>query len=451
MIKSGGDFVFNEKFDKLKYEESCSNARPLKMFKKTTFRNGFRVITVPLKNTKTVTVLVLVGTGSKYETKEINGISHFLEHMFFKGTKKRPSTLKIAETLDRVGGMYNAFTSKELTGYWAKIDSQHLDLALDWVSDILLNSKFEAQEMEREKRVIIEEINMYLDTPMSYIHDLWEKLLYGNQPAGWMITGEKEVIAKIKRNQLLDYFKNHYLAKNTIVCVAGNINPEAIEKKIKKYFKKIRTGIPEKRLKVTEKQNRPQSLFHFKKTDQTHFCLGVRAYNLFHPKKYAQVVLTTILGGNMSSRLFISVREKAGLCYYIRSSSENNPDTGYLVTQSGVDHKNTEKAISLILKEYKSLKNKKVDKRELQKSKDYLKGNSILSLESSDTQASFYAGQEILEEKILTLKEQLKKIDEVTAEDVQLVAQEIFQPQKLNLAFIGPFQDKNKFKKLLKI
>jgi predicted Zn-dependent peptidase len=421
------------------------------MFRKTTFRNGLKIITVPLKNTRAVTVLVLVGTGSKYETKEINGISHFLEHMFFKGTKKRPSTLKIAEALDKVGGMYNAFTSKDLTGYWAKVDFQHLDLALDWVSDILLNSKFEEREMEREKKVIIEEINMYLDTPMSYVHDLWEKLLYGNQPAGWMIAGEKEIIAKIKRFQLLNYFKNQYLAENTIVCVAGNVDPKITERKIKKYFQRVKTGLPKEKLKVIEKQNRPQNLVYFKKTDQTHFCLGVRSYNLFHPQKYAQAVLSTILGGNMSSRLFISVRERAGLCYYIRTLTESNPDTGYLVTQSGVEHKNSEKAIKLILKEYKSLKSKKVKEEELQKAKDYLKGNLILSLESSDAQASFYAGQEMLEGKILTLKEKLKKIDEVTAGDIQRIAKDIFQPQKLNLALIGPFKEKNKFKKLLRI
>lgn len=421
------------------------------MFKKTTLRNGLRIITVPSKNSRAVIVLALIGTGSKYETKEINGISHFLEHMFFKGTKKRPNTLKIAETLDRIGGMYNAFTSKELTGYWAKVDFAHLDLALDWVSDILLNSKFEGKEIEREKRVIIEEINMYLDMPMNYVQDLWEKLLYGDQPSGWMIAGEKETVAKIERDQLLDYFNNHYLTENTIICVAGNIDSKVAENKIRKYFRKIKPGSPKPRLKVVERQQVPQSLIYFKETDQTHFCLGVRAYNLFHLKKYAQAVLATILGGNMSSRLFISVREKAGLCYYIRTSSENNPDTGYLVTQSGVEHRNVEKAIKLILKEYHSFKNKEIDKNELQKAKDYLKGNLTLSLESSEAQASFYTGQEMLEKKILTLKEKIRKIDEVTARDVQLVAKEIFQPKKLNLALIGPFKDKNKFKKLLKV
>jgi predicted Zn-dependent peptidase len=292
---------------------------------------------------------------------------------------------------------------------------------------------------------------MYLDTPISYIHDLWEKLLYGDQPAGWMVAGEKETVIKLKRENLLNYLKDHYLAKNIIVCVAGNINPNITEKKIKKYFRKVKTAAPKTKLKTIEKQIIPQSLIHFKETDQTHFCLGVRGYDLFHPLKCAQGILATILGGNMSSRLFISVREKAGLCYYIRTSSENTTDTGYLVTQSGVDHQNVEKAINLILKEYKFLKQKRVDKIELQKAKDYLKGNLILSLESSDAQAGFYAGQELLEGKILTLKEKLREIDKVTAGDVQKVAKEIFKPHKLNLAVIGPFKNKLKFEKLLKI
>ncbi|MCH8741787.1 insulinase family protein [Patescibacteria group bacterium] len=421
------------------------------MFKKTQLSNGLRIITIPQRGTRAVTVLVLVATGSKYETKEISGISHFLEHVFFKGTKKRPNTLAIAETLDRVGGMYNAFTSKEFTGYWAKVDAKHFDLALDWVSDILLNSKFEKKELEREKKVVIEEMNMYLDTPMSYIGDLWEKLLYGDQPAGWMTIGEKATIAKLQRKQVLDYLKNHYVTKNIIVCVAGNLEGKSAERKIKKYFRDIKVGKPKPKLKVREKQNLPQSLLHYKKTDQTHFCLGVRAYSLFHPLKYAQTVLSTILGGNMSSRLFISVRERAGLAYYIRTSAENATDTGYLVTQAGVDNQNVEKAINLILKEYKNLKNKNIKAAELQKAKDYLKGNLILSLESSDAKANFYAGQELLEGKILMLKEKLKKIDEVTEKQIKNVAREIFQPQKLNLTLIGPFKNKSKFQKLLKI
>ena len=421
------------------------------MYKKITLKNGLRIITVPMKSTKTATVLALVGAGSKYEDKENNGISHFLEHMFFKGTKKRPNTLKIAETLDKIGGEFNAFTGKENTGYWAKVDSQYLDLALDWVSDMFLNSKIEEKEIKKEKGVIIEELKMYLDTPMIHIKDLWEQLLYGDQPAGWFIIGNQKNILKFKRKHFLDYQKNHYSAKNTIVCVAGNIDPKKTEQKVQNYFKKINSVIPKSKLKVIEKQNQPQSLIHFKKTDQTHLCLGVRGCNLFDERKYAQAVLSAILGGFMSSRLHISVRERQGLAYYIHTYSESDTDVGYLMTSAGINNQSVDKAIKLILKEYKAMKDKKINKEELQKTKDYLKGSLTLSLESSSAQASFCAFQESLSESILTLEEKCAKIDKVTREDVLSVAQDIFQSEKLNLALIGPFKNKKRFEKLLKL
>jgi len=421
------------------------------MFQKTTLKSGLRLITVPLKNTNSVTVLILVGTGSKYETKEINGISHFLEHMFFKGTKKRPNTLKIAETLDMVGGEYNAFTSKEVTGFWAKVDNRHLDIALDWISDMFLNSKFDEKEMQREKGVIIEEMNMYLDTPTAYVSELFEKLLYGDQPAGWRIIGEKENILGFNRQKVLDYYKNHYSSSNTVVCVAGDIEPKNVEDKIQNFFKNIEIREAKEKIKAEELQQKPEIMLHFKKTDQTHFCLGVRAYGLFHPQKTALSLLSIILGGNMSSRLFIKVRERQGLAYYIHTSVDATSDTGYLVTQAGIDHKNLEKSVGLILKEYKDLKNKKITEKELQKAKDYLKGISTLSLESSDSQASFYASQELLEKEILTLEEKFAKIDKVSINDIKKVAEDIFSEKNLNLAVIGPFEEKEKLQHLLKI
>ena len=421
------------------------------MLKKTTLKNGLRIITVPMRSTKAVTVLVLVGTGSKYEKKEESGISHFLEHMFFKGTKKRPSTLKIAETLDRVGGVYNAFTGKEYTGYWAKVNSKHLNLALDWVSDILLNSKIGEKEIERERGVIIEEINMYLDNPQSYIGDLFEKLLYGNKPAGRLIIGKREIIRKFKRKDFLNYLNNHYSAKNTVICLAGKIDGEKTLKKAKEYFKKISVLEPGEKPEVIEKQKKPQVLVHFKKTDQTHLVLGVRSVDLFSPSRYSQAILTTILGGNMSSRLFLAIREKEGLAYYIKTGSQAFTDTGYLATFAGVDNKRVERAISLILKEYKNLKEKEVKESELQKAKDYLRGTLTLALESSDALVSFYGIRELLEHKILTIEQVFAKIDDVTTQDVQKLANEIFQPEKLNLALIGPFKKKEKFEKLLKI
>jgi predicted Zn-dependent peptidase len=421
------------------------------MYKKTVLKNGLRIITIPMENTKTVSVLALIGTGSKYETKDINGISHFLEHMFFKGTKRYPTTLKIAERLDNIGGAYNAFTSKELTGFWAKVGKKHLNLAMDWISDILLNSKFEEKEIKREKGVIIEEFNMYLDNPMSYIDDLWEKLLYGNQPAGWLTLGEKKNILKFKRKDFLDYFKKYYLNKNIVICVAGNFDNKKIIKKIEKYFNKFKNGEVQEKIKTIENQKIPETLIHYKKTDQTHICLGVKGYNLFDSEKYAQIILSTILGANMSSRLFTLIRERKGLCYYIRTSSDSSTDTGYLVTQAGIPHKNLEQVIKLIIREYKKFKTRRITEKELQKAKDYLKGTFNLKLESSDFQASFYSLEELLTNKILTPEEKFAKLDKVTISDVQKIAQNIFKSEKLNLAIIGPHKSKSKFQSLLKI
>jgi len=421
------------------------------MFQKIKLPNGLKIVSVPDKRARTATALVLVGAGSKYETKENNGISHFLEHMFFKGTKKRPNALKVAETLDGIGGNFNAFTSKEYTGYWAKVSREHLDMALDWVSDIFLNSKIESKEIEKERGVIIEELNMYLDMPIQYVGELWEELLYGDQPAGWDTIGLKKNIQTIRRNDFLDYLKEHYSAQNTIICIAGNFEPSQTIAKIKRYFKGINNGKIKSKEKVLEKQKESKILLHYKKTDQTHLCLGVRGYNFFEPQKYAQQILAIILGGNMSSRLFSSIREKRGLAYYVHTSSESYTDSGYLVTQAGIPHKAAEKVAELIVKEYRSLSQKKISAGELQKAKDYLKGSSVIGLESSDAKASFYGLQELLGGKILTLKEKFKIIDKISREDIQKTAQDIFRSEKLNLALIGPQKNKLGFQKILKI
>jgi len=421
------------------------------MFKKTTLKNGLRIIIVPQKSTRAVTVLVLVATGSKYEEKKINGISHLLEHLLFKGTKKRPDKISIAEPLDRAGGIYNAFTGEEYTGYFAKVDSKHFDLALDIISDIYLNSKLNPKEIQREKGVIIEEINMYYDQPSSYVQTMWNKVLYGDQPAGRDIAGTKEGVLKISRQQLLDYMKTQYTASNTVVCIAGNISGNSqILKKVKKYFSQIKSKKTIKKSPVIEKQKKPECLLKNKGTDQTHLCLGVRGYNLFHPQRYAMELLALILGGMMSSRLFVKIRDEMGLAYYIKTSASSDPDIGCLVTQAGVDNKRVEKAISAILKEYKKI-SQEVPAKELKKAKDNLKGKMSLLLETSDAKATFYGIQEILERKILTTKEIYAKINKVSANDVLKVSRDIFQSQKLNLALIGPFKDKEKFEKLLKL
>lgn len=423
------------------------------MFNKTTLQSGLRVITVPVKNANSVTVLILVGTGSKYETKEVNGVSHFLEHMFFKGTQKRPDTLNISETLDRIGGQYNAFTSKEVTGFWAKVDKRHTDVALDWISDMFLNSKFEQTEIERERGVVVEELNMYLDTPTAYVSEIFEDLLYKDQPAGWRIVGEKETILNFDREKVLNYYHKNYSNKNTVVCIAGDVDQKEIETKVKEYFKGIEKREPSKKLPTKEEQSRPEAHIHHKTTDQTHFCLGVRAYNMYDKRKYALSLMSVILGGNMSSRLFISVRERHGLAYYIHTNFEPTTDTGYLVTQAGIKNDSLEKAIELVLKEYRDLRDNQVSEKELQKAKDYLRGTMALSLDTTDSQASFYAAQEVMHEDVLTPEQKLTMVDKVTVRDIKKVAEDIFKEEKLNLAVIGPFEEKEKekFEKLLKL
>ena len=419
------------------------------MFKKITLKNGLRIIVVPQKSTESVTVLALVGTGSKYESREISGVSHFLEHMFFKGTKKRQEKLEIAETLDRIGGIYNAFTSEDYTGYFAKVASSQFDLALDWVSDIFLNSLLPEKEAEREKGVIIEEINMTHDNPMSHVGLLWSKLLYGDQPAGWDIAGTKESVSQMTRQNLFDYMKSQYVASNTIVCIAGNIKEAEAIKTVKKYFTGIGATNFKSRSAVREEQKDPECILQQKETDQTHLCFGARGHNVFHPQRYAQDILGIILGGMMSSRLFMEVREKLGLAYYVRTSVESNPDTGYLVTQAGVDNDNAGKAVAAILGEYKKISLEKVPLSELKKAKEHIKGKMALLLESSDALATFYGMQELLEKEILTLKQIYGKIDKVSDKDVLKVARDIFRPDRLNLALVGPFRDKLPFQKIL--
>lgn len=406
-----------------------------------TYPNGLRLITVPMDSTQSVTVLVLVATGSRYETKDINGISHFLEHMIFKGTAKRPGTLDIARELDSIGADYNAFTSKEYTGYYVKCAAEKLDIAMDVIFDIFQNSKFDEVEIEKEKGVIIEEINMYLDTPQRYINDIFEELIYDGQPLGYTTQGEKEVIRKLRRLDFAKYFQTHYFDKNTVVAVAGKIGLEEVKEKIGKYFSDIRDNQPVIPEKTTEDQTKPAVRVLYKKTDQTHFNLGFRSYNYFDHKSEVVGIMSAILGGSMSSRLFIEVREKRGLAYYIGSFNNPYADAGYLGIRAGVNNKRLYEALKVSLDECRKLVDELVTQEELKKIKDYIHGKTAIGLESSDDMASFYADQQLLKKELLTPEEKLAIIDKVSVEDVQSAAKEIFQSSRLNLALIGPFQE----------
>ena len=411
-------------------------------YTKTTLPNGLRVILAPFSHTRAVSVLVLVGTGSKYEEKRTNGISHFLEHMFFKGTKKRPDKKEIAELMDSVGAEFNAFTSYETTGYYVKVECSHVSLALDMVSDILLNSTFPAQEIEREQGVVVEEINMVADNPMRKIHDYWAELLYGDQPAGWAITGTKETVRALRREDLLSYFQKQYRSKNMVVCVAGNFSKDAVSREIKRRFAGTHKGAAQPKSDVREEQHAPQArVIANPAGGQTHVLLGARAFSMFDKRRYALAVLAAILGGGMSSRMFLAVREEKGLVYYIRTQPEMSLDSGFLVTAAGIDNSRMEEAIREIMNQYRKIKQRPVGAKELSKAKNFLRGHMAIELEESDEIALYLAGQEIMENTIRDPEEEIAHIQRVTARDVQRVAQDVLRRDTINLTVLGPEQN----------
>lgn len=413
------------------------------------FDSGLRLVSIPMQGTKTVTVMVMVGTGSKYETKDINGISHFLEHMMFKGTTKRPGPLDISRELDGIGAQYNAFTDKEMTAYYAKASSDKLDIIMDVVFDIYLNSKFEESGIQTERHVVVEEINMYHDQPRWIVADVIEKLLYGDQPAGWSIAGEKETILGLKRQQFVDYFNSHYIASNTVIGIAGDIDPVAIKEKVQKYFENIRQGNKIEKLAVIEKQTGSQADVFYKTTDQTHFILGFRAFDMHDDRNYPLGVLASILGGGMSSRLFSEVREKRGLGYYISASLEERTDTGFFEIDAGVNNDRAFEAVTVIMEELRKIKKDGITDQELKRAIDRTIGGTALALEHSDFLAQNLGGSVLFKNKVLTPEEELDKIKAVTLEDIKSVTEEIFKEDRLNFAVVGPFKDSESFKKLL--
>jgi len=413
--------------------------------------NGIRLITIPMPSFESATVLVMVGAGSRYENKKNNGISHFLEHMAFKGTEKRPTALSISSLIDGIGGEVNAFTGKETTGYYIKSAANHVELSMDVLSDMLQHSLFDAKEIEKEKGVIIEELNLYEDTPMRKLGDIYERLLYGDTPMGWDIGGEKDIIKKITRSDFMKYLQSLYSSDNITVVVAGGVKSSFVEELTKKYFAKMPKFKTQKHESVKEAQIKPQVLIKEKKTEQVHLALGVRTVSVNHKDKYPLAVLAAILGGGMSSRLFHEVREKRGLAYYVRTSSDHYMDVGSLVSTAGVDPKRIEEAIEVILEQYKKLVSgaEPILAEELKKAKEYVKGHLVLELEDSRSVATYYASQELTEKEMDNPDTVLQKLEAVTLADVNRAIKKYFVTEKLNLAIIGNFADSKPFKKLL--
>lgn len=427
-------------------------------FNKKVLPNGLTLISIPMPSFESATALVLVGAGSRYETKKNNGISHFLEHMAFKGTTSRPTFMEITGLIDGIGGECNAFTAKEYTGYYIKAAKNNIVMCLDLLSDMLQNSKFDQAEIEKEKGVIIEEINLYEDTPMRNIGDIFERLLYGDTPLGWDTAGEKDIIRGITREDFVAYLKSLYSPTNMTVVLAGGINEKHIEL-VEKYFggmKKFKTIKP---LAIKESQKKPKIAIKHKKTEQAHLALGVRTVPIDSPEKYALSVLASVLGGGMSSRLFSEVREKRALAYYVRANSDQYTDAGSLVITAGVDPKRINEAIEVIVSELSDLRDgrKPISEEELKKAKEYLKGHLVLELEDSRAVSIYYSTQQVLEEKIENPDEVLRKIDKITVKDVLKVAKKYLIGTTINLAVIGDFgpnkktetANRQRFEKLL--
>lgn len=419
---------------------------------KKVLNNGLRVLLMPMKNTAAVTFLILTGVGSRYESSQINGISHFLEHLFFKGTKKRPIAGQIARELDCIGAAYNAFTSKENTGFWVKTSSKDFDIGLDILSDMFLNPIFKEEEIEKERGVIFQEINMYEDDPRRRVVDILENITFKDQAVGRDVLGTKETVKKISKKDIIEYRKRNYFSENSIIAVAGDFDEKKIYSRIEKIFSKTKKGKFNNRQKTEILQKFPNIKILNKETDQTHLTLSALGYNMFDEKKYTLDLLAVLLGGNMSSKLFLEIREKLGLAYYVYAFGNQYYDCGYLAIGSGVPHERLEVVTKKIIGILDILKKTGPSPKDLLNAKGFIRGQTALRFESSEEVAHFSAGQELFYGKIMQPEEILKKIEKVSQNDILKIAREIFQPDKINMAVIGKhydYKEKEEFYKKL--
>lgn len=419
------------------------------MHKTTILKNGLKVITTPLEGTKSVTVLCLVGAGSRYETKEINGISHFLEHLFFKGASRYKNAAEVSSAIDSVGGDFNAFTGKEYAGYYVKLASSKKEVAFDVIGDMMLNATLDSHEIDKERGVILEEFNMYQDTPMYQVGWDFEKLLFGDQPMGWDQIGEKEIIKSLTREQIVDYKNALYTPDNAIISVAGDVTEEEAVQLAEKYFSFEDGKRSIEPAAYIQKDQSDKVILQNKKTEQAHLIIGVEGVAARSDDEFTAKILSVILGGNMSSRMFLNVREAKGLAYYIRTTTDDYTDTGVLSTSAGIDLTRIDLAIAAILEEYRKIAEEKVSEEELKKAKDFMKGKIVLRLEDSEEYAHLMGKQGLLYPTIESAEEILKKIDAVTSDDVLRLSRELLKEENIHLALIGPYTDKAHFEGLL--
>jgi predicted Zn-dependent peptidase len=418
-------------------------------FKKTTLPNGLRVITVPTKGNPAVMVLVVVETGSNYETKKQNGLSHFLEHMCFKGTALRPKASMIAKELDALGAQNNAFTSHELTGYYAKAAKKNFHKLFEIISDLYLNPTLPAADLEKERGVILEEISMYEDLPQRKVWEVLSELMYGDTPAGRTILGTRENVKGFKRDDFVDYRRAHYVASKTIVVVAGDVSEQSVLSEVKKNFKDIPKGTRLAKTAVKERQNQPGLLVHKKKTDQCHMIMAFRTYRASDKRSPTVAVLAEILGKGMSSRLFTKLRDEMGACYYVRAGHDQFTDHGTFTISTGINVSRTKEVVKVLLEECQKLATNPVSNEELEKAKEHHVGHLYMNLETTDSLAEFYAEEEVITGKLKSPFDIEKLVRQVTSKEVLEVAKELFKDENLNLAIIGNLPSQKGLKKAL--
>jgi predicted Zn-dependent peptidase len=410
------------------------------MYNKTVLDNGLRVITSTMPYSRSVCLAIFVGAGSCYESEEEAGISHFAEHLFFKGTERRPTSKEITQDIEGVGGIINGGTDKEVTIFWCKVASSHFPIAIDVLSDLLLNSRFDNKEIEQERRIISEEINMNLDIPQQRINMLIDELLWPEQPLGREVIGYKETVSSITRKQLLNHVARRYMPNNTVLSIAGNIQQEEAMAQIEPLFNKWATRELLTGYITNDKQTEARLRIEPKDIEQAHLCLAVHGFSRSHPQRFTLNLLNTVLGGGMSSRLFMEIREHRGLAYDIHSYTEHFLDSGSFTIYAGVDPQKIETAVAAILEELSQLK-QGITAGELTRAKELSKGRLHLRFEDSQNVALWYGSQEILLQQILDIDDVISIVDSITINELKEVAKEILTDSGLNLAVIGPVKE----------
>jgi predicted Zn-dependent peptidase len=409
------------------------------VFERHELANGLRLLAAPLPNAQSVACFVMFAAGSRYERADNRGIAHFAEHMFFKGTDRRPSARELATLIDGIGGEFNAFTSKEYTGYFVRCAGADRDTAFDVLLDMLRHSRFDPEEIEREKGVILEEMNMYQDTPRDHIGTVYETLMFGDNPLGWETLGTKETIRAAGRDTFLGYLDEWYTPDRMVVGVSGMVGGDLVPMLEELLGDMVPNGRAKPAPADIDRTPGPKVAVQVKEADQAHLILGVESYPLEHPDRYVLQMLSAVLGSGMSSRLFLEVRERRGLAYYVHGLNHSYTDAGSLLAQAGVDLTRIDEAITVIAEQFALMAAERVGSDELEKARSLVKGRFVLRTESPQGLIMFGLNREVLEGSALEPVQLLEQLDAVSAEDIQRVAQDLISGERLRLAVIGPF------------